>query len=128
VFLRQCSVKQSTWGKYGDKKLVHSFNLFDRPVIFWWNTVKLFVLFEFDRVSLLAWGCYLKLLGPCFLHFRLSFCILRDLVTLIEPFIRELSPTLRSLFTIKSHQILLKSIPWSCRCSIYNFYLILWNC
>ena len=66
VCLRWCSVKQSTWGKFGDKKLINSSDLFTRPLTFWWNTVKLFVLFEFDRVSLLAWGCHLKLLGPCF--------------------------------------------------------------
>jgi len=55
--LRWCSVQQSTWGKFGDKKLINSYVLFNRPLMFWWYTLKLFVLFEFDRGSLLAWGC-----------------------------------------------------------------------
>jgi len=101
VCLRWCSDKQSTWWKYGDEKLINSSYLFNTPLTFWWYTVKIFVLFEFHWGSLLAWGCHLKHLRPCFLHFRLSFCILRYLITLIEPFIRELSPTLRSMFTIR---------------------------
>jgi hypothetical protein len=71
---------------------------------------------------LLSGGWDLKLLGPCFLHYRLSFCILRDLITLIEPFMRELSPTLRYLFTIKYYQILLKGFPLSSKCLTYSIY------
>ena len=40
-YLRWCSVKQSTWGKSGDKELINSSDLFNRPLIFWWNTEKL---------------------------------------------------------------------------------------
>ena len=105
VGFRRCSDKQSTWGMSGDKKLINSSDLFNRLLTFCWYTIKLFDLFEFHWGSLCSWGCHLKHLRPCFLHFRLSFCIRRYFITLTEPFIRQFSPTLRSMFTITKSSI-----------------------
>jgi len=75
INFRSCEMMfcKSTWGKSGDKKLINSSVLFNRPLKFWWYTIK---LFEFDRGSLLAWGCLFERLGSWFLNFCLSFCIL----------------------------------------------------
>jgi hypothetical protein len=73
VCLRWCSIKQSTWRKSGDNKLIKSSNLFNRPPTFWWNTVKFIVLSEFDWGSLLAWGCHLKTFGNLLLAFQIIF-------------------------------------------------------
>jgi hypothetical protein len=76
INFRGCEMMLSTWEKFGDKKLINSSVLFNRPLMFWWYTIKIFVLFEFDRGSLLAWGCHFKQLGFWFMNFCLSFCIL----------------------------------------------------